>query len=441
MDNIIGIRREDKNEWERRVPLVPDDVRWLREKHGIRTVVQPSPIRVFRDDEYRAAGAEVSEDIGGAGTVFAVKEIPAAMFRPDRTYVFFSHTIKGQPYNMDMLRTMVERRCSLIDYERVIDEKNRRLIFFGRFAGLAGMLDTLHGFGLKLQARGIASPFARIQQAYRYATLEEAKAAVEAVGAEIDGKGFPEELCPLVVGFAGYGNVSRGAQEIFDLLPHKVLSAEALLEMIDNFSSDTLNLVKVVFGEDDMVRPLQGAFDLQEYYAHPERYESKFENYLPQLSLLVNCIYWTEKYPRLVTKSYLKQRTVLESTPRLQVIGDISCDIDGSIEITHKATKPDHAFFTYFAGEDRFADGVEALGTTVMAVDNLPCEFPRESSLEFSRVLRDFVPAIAGADFGRPIDTLGLPFPVRQALLLHRGEFTADYAYMKDFLRKGGTHE
>ncbi len=435
MGKIIGIRREDKNEWERRVPLVPDDVRWLKEKHGVRTIIQPSAIRTFHDDEYRAAGAEVGEDLGRAEAIFAVKEIPAAMFQEGKTYIFFSHTIKGQTHNMSMLRTMMERRCNLVDYERVIDEKNQRLIFFGRFAGLAGMVDTLHGFGLKLQARGIASPFARIRQAFQYASLAEAKAAVEAVGTEIDEKGFPEELCPLVVGFAGYGNVSRGAQEIFDLLPHKVLSAEALLEMIDNFSSDNLNLVKVVFSEDDLVRPLAGTFDLQDYYSHPEKYESKFEDYLPLLSILVNGIYWTEKYPRLVTKEYLKQRTVLESTPRLQVIGDISCDIDGSIEITRKATKPDHPFFTYLADEDRFVDGVPALGTTVMAVDNLPCEFPRESSLEFSQVLRNFVPAIAAADFTRPATELELPSPILKALLLQRGEFAPDYAYMKAFVK------
>jgi saccharopine dehydrogenase (NAD+, L-lysine-forming) len=435
MKQTIGIRREDKNEWERRVPLVPDDVRWLRERHGIHTIIQPSGIRTFRDDEFRAAGAEVSEDLSRALAVFAVKEIPADLFQENKTYVFFSHTIKGQAYNMPMLKAMIERRCNLIDYERVLDEKNQRLIFFGRYAGLAGMLDTLHGYGMKQQARGVANPFTRIRQAYRYASLEEAKADIGAVGAEIDERGFPLELCPLVVGFAGYGNVSRGAQEIFDLLPHKVLSAGALVEMIENFSSDNLNLVKVIFSEDDMVRPRRGTFELQDYYDHPEKYEGRFENYLPLLSVLVNCIYWTEKYPRLVTKEYLKNRTVLESAPRPQVIGDISCDIDGSIEITHKATKPDEAYYTYFADQDRFQDGVEPLGVTVMAVDNLPCEFSRESSIEFSRVLRDFVPAIAAADFSRAPGSLGLPYPMQKALVLHRGALAPEYQYMKDFVK------
>jgi saccharopine dehydrogenase (NAD+, L-lysine-forming) len=436
MSNIIGIRREDKNEWEKRVPLVPDDVRWLKEKHGIHTIIQPSKIRIFSDEEYRQAGAEISEDLGRAEVVYAVKEIPAHLFQQNKTYVFFSHTIKGQAYNMPMLKTLVDLGCNLIDYERVIDEKNQRLIFFGRYAGLAGMLDTLHAYGQKMLARGVPTPFAAIKQAYQYASLDQAKEAVGAVGSQIDAGGFSSELCPLIVGFAGYGNVSRGAQEIFDLLPYKILSAEAMTEMAENFSNDNLNLFKVVFSEDDMVRPRQGAFDLQDYYAHPEKYESQFEKYLPLLSILVNCIYWTPKYPRLVTKQYLKNRTILESNLNLQVIGDISCDIDGSIEITNKATKPDDAYYTYFAENDRFANGIEPLGVTVMAVDNLPCEFPRESSLEFSAVLRDFVSAIGHADFSREPGSLELPFAIRKALILQQGNFSSDYHYMKDFVKK-----
>ena len=205
--------------------------------------------------------------------------------------------------------------------------------------------------------------------------------------------------------------------------------------MAENFSNDNLNLFKVVFSEDDMVRPRQGTFVLQDYYAHPEKYESKFEDYLPLLSILVNCIYWTDKYPRLVSKEYLRNRTILESNLNLQVIGDISCDINGSIEITHKATKPDDPFYTYFAEDDRFENGIKPLGVTVMAVDNLPCEFPRESSLEFSAVLRDFVSAISSADFSRQPESLELPFAVQKALILRQGNFCHDYHYMRDFIK------
>ena len=435
MDKIIGIRREDKNEWEKRVPLVPADVLWLKEKYGIHTIVQPSTIRIFSDEEYRRAGAEINEDLGRAEVVYAVKEIPAHLFQKNKTYVFFSHTIKGQAHNIPMLKTMIDLGCNLIDYERVVNEKSQRLIFFGRYAGLAGMLDTLHAYGQKMLARGVPTLFARIKQAYQYESLAAAKEAIAVIGSEIDEHGFPTELCPLVVGFAGYGNVSRGAQEIFDLLPFKILSAEALVEMAENFSNDNLNLFKVVFSEDDLVRPRQGAFDLQDYYAHPEKYEAKFEIYLPLLTILVNCIYWTDKYPRLVTKGYLKNRTILESNLNLQVIGDISCDIDGSIEITHKATKPDDAYYTYFAENDRFENGIKPLGITVMAVDNLPCEFPRESSIEFSTVLRDFVAPICSADFSQKPQVMKLPFAIQKALILQQGNFSFDYQYMKDFLK------
>jgi alpha-aminoadipic semialdehyde synthase len=421
MNKTIGIRREDKNEWERRAPLVPEDVKELKEKHGIKTIIQPSKLRVFPDNAYAEAGAEVNEDLGRASVILAIKEIPIHLFEKDKTYVFFSHTIKGQPYNMDMLKRMMELKCNLVDYERIVNEKGQRLIFFGRFAGLAGMIETLHAFGQKLKLQGFNTPFEKIKQAYQYASLEEAKKEIGAIGEEIDEHGFPVELAPLVVGFSGYGNVSRGAQEIFDLLPFKVISGHILDEMYENFASDNLNLYKVVFAEEDMFRLKQGIdqpFDLQDYYNHPGKYESQFEKFIPYLSVLVNCIYWTEDYPRLVTKEYLYNRTIIRSNLTLKVVGDISCDIDGSIEITHRATYPDNATFTYFAGDDRYEEGTRRTGITVMAVDNLPCEFPVESSAAFSTVLREYIPGIVSENFKVGLEQLGLPDPIRSALIL-----------------------
>jgi saccharopine dehydrogenase (NAD+, L-lysine-forming) len=132
MTTCIGVRREDKSRWERRVPVTPEDARRLKEKHGIEVWVQPSPIRVFSEEEFAQAGAAVQEDISACPVVFALKEMPLDFFEPGRTYVFFSHTIKGQPYNMPMLKKMLELGCTLIDYEKVTAENGRRLIFFGR---------------------------------------------------------------------------------------------------------------------------------------------------------------------------------------------------------------------------------------------------------------------------------------------------------------------
>jgi alpha-aminoadipic semialdehyde synthase len=434
MEKIIGIRREDKNQWERRTPLIPGDVKELKEKYGIETIVQPSTIRIFSDEQYRRAGAVIDEDLSRANVILAVKEIPMELFQEGKTYVFFSHTIKGQDYNMPMLRRMMELKCNLIDYERVVNEKNQRLIFFGRYAGLAGMIDTLQAFGQKLKLQGFSTPLEKVKQAYEYDSLEHAEKEIGAIGKEIEESGLPAGLSPLVIGFAGYGNVSRGAQEIFNLLPHKVISAAMLPEMYESFAADNRNLYKVVFNEEDMVLPKKGKFELQDYYDHPGNYKSRFDSYLPYLSVLVNCIYWTEDYPRLVTKQYLKDQTVLKSNLTLRVIGDISCDIDGSIEFTYKATKPDNPAFTYFAGEDRFEDGTQRTGVTVMAVDNLPCEFSRESSGEFSEVLKNFVNDIVSEDFNRDFDRLEIPYPLKKALILKNGKLTEEYLYINEFL-------
>jgi len=153
----IGIRREDKNRWERRVPLIPKHVKELIESHGIDVTLQPSSIRIFSDEEYLQAGAKIQEDLSACHIIFAVKEIPADFFQPGKTYVFFSHTIKGQKKNMPMLKRMMELGCNLIDYEKVIDEKGRRLIFFGRHAGLAGMIDTLWALERRLTWEGTSN--------------------------------------------------------------------------------------------------------------------------------------------------------------------------------------------------------------------------------------------------------------------------------------------
>lgn len=437
MDKVIGIRREDKNQWERRVPLTPTDVKELKEKFGIKTIIQPSKIRIFTDEEYENVGAEVNEDLSRAEIILAVKEIPLHLFQEGKTYMFFSHTIKGQHSNMPMLKRMMDLKCNLIDYERVVNEKNQRLIFFGRYAGLAGMIETLHAFGQKLKLQGYSTPLERIKQAYQYTSIEEAKIDIQEIGEEINEKGFPPELSPIVVGFSGYGHVSIGAQEMFHCLPYKTISAPILTEMYENFTADNYNFYKVVFYEEDLVRPKDSSerFELQDYFKHPEKYESQFENYLPCLSVLVNGIYWTEKYPRFVTKEYLKNQTILSSNLNLRIIGDISCDIDGSIEITKNATKPDSPTYTYYAAEDRYDEGVQRTGVTVMAVDNLPCEFPRESSEAFSVVLKNFVPALVAENYTCDFKEISLPDPLRRALVLHKGELTPDYFYMKEFIQ------
>jgi alpha-aminoadipic semialdehyde synthase len=434
---IIGIRREDKNQWERRVPLVPDNVKFLKERYGIKTLIQPSEIRAYTNEEYSKAGAIVNEDISDAQLIFAVKEIPINFYREKKTYIFFSHTIKGQSYNMPLLKKMIELRCNLIDYERIIDESNKRLIFFGKYAGMAGMIETLHALGQKLKLKGYRTPFEKIKQPYKYKSIEDAKKELMEISGEIFHNGIPEDLQPVVFGFAGYGHVSQGAQEILDLFPVKTIKPEELNNP-ELFTAEykKLPLLKVVFEEKDIVKPKEGLFFLQEYYDNPEKYVGTFDKYLPYLTVLVNCIVWSEKYPRLVTKQYLRSSQSQESSRKLLVIGDISCDINGSIEITYKATNPGNPNYTYFPEKDLYEDDIKPTGITVMTIDNLPCEFPKDASKEFSSALKNYVYEILSTDFNKTFEELSLSYPIKKALILHNGELTKDYLYLNKYLTK-----
>jgi alpha-aminoadipic semialdehyde synthase len=431
----IGIRREDKSKWERRVPIIPRHASQLQEEHDIEVWVQPSDIRVFPDHAYDRAGVPLRENLSECPVVFAVKEIPADFFNHDHTYIFFAHVIKGQPHNMPMLQSLLHKGCQLIDYEKVTDERGHRLIFFGHHAGLAGMVDTLWAFGRRLETEGIANPFSELKQMVQYDGLEEASAAVSTVGKRIAQDGIPQSITPLICGFAGYGNVFGGANEIIELLPVEEIEADQVADVAKHSGARDV-IYKVVFREEDIVEPVssEDEFELQDYYDHPEKYRSKFDAYLPDLTLLVNCVYWEEKYPRLVTKESLKELYRGTRQPRLRVIGDVSCDIEGAIEATVKCTEPGNPVYVYDPFEDQAIDGVAGRGPVIVAVDILPSELPREASTYFSSVLMDYVPAIAKTDYSVPFEKLDLPPEIKRAVIVYQGELTPDHRYLKEYL-------
>src|SRR5882672_4175060 len=233
MPRVIGIRREEKNPWERRAPLTPGHVAELA-RFGLTVAIEPSPLRVFPDEAYRTAGGRITADLSSCSVVVGVKEIPIGQLLPGTAYLFFAHVTKGQPGNMAMLRRLMELRCSLVDYEKIVDDRGRRLVFFGRHAGFAGMLDTLSALGRRLLWEGIGSPFASLRPAHDYADLEEAHDELARVAASIRRDGVPDRLHPVAFGFTGSGNASKGAQEIFDHLPYEEILPEDLPSLFAN---------------------------------------------------------------------------------------------------------------------------------------------------------------------------------------------------------------
>lgn len=436
----FGVRSEDKSQWERRVPLVPVDLKELREA-GMNAVVQASPRRAISDDEFAAAGIPVQKDLSDCDVIIGIKEIPPEKLDSGKIYLFFSHVIKGQPSNMPMLRRLMELKATLVDYERIVDEKNRRLIFFGRHAGLAGMINTLWALGQRLAVEGTPSAFSRLKQAKTYADLSGAREDLLRIAARIEAEGVPETVHPLVVGITGYGNVSRGAQEILDLLPVRAVAPEELKAGAGDWTQSRKAICKVVFAESDLVEPMEAdsGFDLDDYYRNGKNhYKSIFDRYLDELSVLVNCIYWDDRYPRLLTLNQCRRLWASGRQPRLRVIGDISCDVGGSIECTVKATEPGNPVYVYEPASGKVRDGFDGDGPVVMAVDILPAEIPRESSIDFSHVLKRFLPDLARADFSKRFAEVSLPQELKRAVVVYRGELTPDYTYLTSFLAEVG---
>ncbi|MDI6401233.1 bifunctional lysine ketoglutarate reductase /saccharopine dehydrogenase family protein [Balneolaceae bacterium ANBcel3] len=431
--NKVAIRIEDKYDQERRIPLVPEDIGYLVKKNNIPIIIQSSKKRVFSDEEFLHEGAEVSEDISDADVVLGVKEMAPGSFSKDKVYMYFSHVIKGQSYNMPMLRDLMRSGATLIDYECIVSDEGRRLVYFGKHAGYAGAINTLWALGQRLKRLGNRTPFENIRQAVTYSSLNEAKTAVAEAGLQIKENGTGLSERPIILGVTGFGNVSKGVLEILEELPLEMIDPLELLTLDKNkLDSDKVYLVHIRVAH-YLIHKEEKPFSYDHYFAHPKEYRTRFEDFLPLIDVLFNGIYWDHRYPRLVTQSWLRKRAV-EGVQVPLVIGDITCDPLGSIECTLSETSIDDPVYMYDPVTGAWESGFEGNGVAVMAVDILPSEIPREASAFFSGLLREWLPSLAQADFQVAFEQLKLPDELKRAVIVHRGKLTPKYAYLKESL-------
>ncbi|KAL2936411.1 Alpha-aminoadipic semialdehyde synthase [Bienertia sinuspersici] len=395
-NGVIGILSETCNKWERRAPLTPAHcARLLHSGKGkaivSRIIVQPSAKRIYHDALYEEVGCEVSEDLSECGLIVGVKQPTLEMILPERAYAFFSHTHKAQKDNMPLLDKILAENATLYDYELIVGDYGKRLLAFGNYAGRAGMVDFLHGLGQRYLSFGYSTPFLSLGSSYMYTSLAAAKSAVISVGEEISTLGLPSGICPLVFVFTGTGNVSQGAQEIFKLLPHTFVDPSRLPELFETaecqnqhsrVSKRTFQVYGCVVTSKDMVEPKDPnkTFNKADYYSHPEHYSPVFhEKIAPYASVIVNCMYWEQRFPRLLTTKQLQD--VMNRRCPLVGIADITCDIGGSIEFVNQSTTIDSPFFRFDPLTDSYHYDMEGSGVICSAVDILPTEFAKEVSL------------------------------------------------------------
>jgi alanine dehydrogenase len=396
----IGIIKEGKTPPDFRVPLTPKQCKAIQILYpDVRIVVQKSPIRTYADSEYAAEGIELVESLENCDVIFGVKEVNISDLIPNKTFVFFSHTIKKQAHNQKLLRAILDKKIRLVDYEVIKDKFNKRLIGFGRYAGIVGTYNGFLTWGLK------NSSF-ELKPAHLCANRAEVESELKKVVLPKDFK------CVLT----GFGRVGHGAREIIDLLPIKEVTPEELLTMEFNEPVFAHLELEDYYGRNDGKE-----FNKQEFYSTPELYTSIFSRFIPQSDMYIPCHFWSSKSPVIIT-----QQDLQIDNRRLSVVADISCDVDGPIASTIRSSKISDAIYGYDPHTGNEIDFRNENAIAVMAVDNLPCELPKDASEDFgNELMKHVLPAFLREDIDRIID--------RASETDFTGNLTDNYKYLQDY--------
>lgn len=433
----VAIRREE-NELETRTPLTPDDINYLKSKVNIETFVQPAKNRIFSDDEFKRKGAIIEEDIHlRSDLTIGLNEIPAELIQKNKLYLFSTQLYKKKENLKLLLKKMASSKSTLIDYERITDKNEKQLIHFGNIAGNAGMIDSLWALGKKLYSQGLETPFLKINQTFKYSSLEIAIQSLKQLGKEIDIIGLNYFDGPLIIGILGNGIVCKGAIEIINCFSNQELKPDELEEFFESGFYSENKIYFVIFQEKNLVKPkeLEDDFDLQDYYENPSKYESQFAKYIPYLTVIINATYWDNKYPKFITIDSVK-KLFEGGLSILRVIGDITCIENGSNELTIQTTTINQPLYEFNLNTKQANKDLIGKGPAILAIDNLFLELPKESSRYFSSELKKYIPQIIKEKLPETFEQCTFPEEIKKGIIMYKGKLTPNYTYLQELIVK-----
>lgn len=402
MDKIrIGILRETKKADDKRVPLTPRQCAEVMEEYpNVEIIVQPCAIRCYEDHDYKAFGIALNDDVSNCDILMGIKEVSNEALIAGKTYLYFSHTMKKQERNKAMLQDILQKKIRLIDYECLTDENRNRVIGFGRWAGIVGAYNGILGYGQKYDLFDIK----HASECRDFAEMEEELRRVK--------------LTNIKICLTGGGRVANGATETLGMLKIRKVTPYEFL------NCSYREPVYVQLHSKDYNRPKDGSgWDSDEFYDHPELYDSTFYQYNKHTDLLITCHYWHPQAPVLFTKEDMRKPDF-----RVSVIADVTCDIDGSVPSTLRASTIEEPFYGYNPVSEKIDEPFIKDTITVMAVDNLPCELPRDASEDFGKQLQEriFPALLTGNDPTHMIE---------RATITKNGELGERFSYLEDWVK------
>ncbi len=397
----FGIIKERKIPVDRRVVFTPEELLRLKTEHKDAEIfIESSDIRVFTDEQYSSLGLNVSNDISNCDVFFGVKEVPIDALIPNKKYFFFSHTIKKQVHNRKLLKAILEKNIEIYDHETIVDANNRRLIGFGRYAGIVGAYNGIRAFGMKFELFNLP----------KAETLNSKDDLIAKLKRQI--------LPPIKIVLTGHGKVGNGAKEILLGMKIKEVSVENFLSKI--YSQPVFTQINVL----DYNKRIDGKIvDNNDFYKNPQDYISDFERFTKVSDIFMAGHFHANESPNILTREML-----LAADCKIKVVADISCDVDGPIACTIKASTIADPLFGYLPSSNSEVLYTHPGAIVVMSVDNLPCELPKDASEGFGEM---FMEHVIPAFFNNDKDGI-----LARAKMTENGKLTERFKYLQDYVNE-----